>query len=145
MWTSLCSLPTGSRLNLLILNLQFLLINRQWLQSALKIELINGSTCTVIWKCEKQRCLNERAAGMFPVFLSRLNKVDNSNGTVLLLLFFGDFLVLTSKFEGNRPCSKRDGTKTFSFGSAVSVWSVFVCVYHLVCNTYGIMSFHLSA
>lgn len=71
-------------------------------------------------------------------FLSPLCKVDSSNGTVVLLRF----LVLASKLEGNRPCSKREGQNHF-LPALLSPFGV--RVYHLVCDRYAIMPFHFAA
>lgn len=112
----MCFPPTSNWLNLLFSNLQFALIDRQWLQSAIKIELMDGSTWTLIWMCEKQRCLNEKA-------LSPLHQVDKGSGTVLslvLLLLLLRFLVYVSKFG---TCSKSYRKKN-SFFLILQSWFV---------------------
>lgn len=80
-------------------------------------------------------------ASSFPGFLSPLNKVDNSIGTVLLLLIFcclllWRFLVRVSTFGASRPCSKRDEKKRL-FSLLLS--RIGACVYYLfryLCRPY---------
>lgn len=76
-------------------------------------------------------------------FLSPLNKVDNSNGTVLLLLFFlCRFPVLVSPFGGSRPCSKRDKKIMASITSTVSDWSVCVVLFSISMQKYDSTFLH---